>query len=127
MAYKKAFTVAMKIFDVTKRFPKEELFGLTDQIRRCSRSVCANIAEAYRKRSYEKHFVSKLSDADSENTETQVWLQFAIACCYITKEEYDELFQASIEVGKLLNYMIYHPSEFQPKSIKQRNDANLIP
>lgn len=76
IAYQKAFTTAMKIFKLTKKFPKEEMFGLTDQMRRSSRAVCSNMAEGYRKRKCEAHFISKLTDADMENSETQVWLNF---------------------------------------------------
>ncbi len=74
LAYKKGFDLSMKIQELSKSFPKEETYSLTDQIRRSSRSVCANIAEAYRKRRYKRHFISKLSDSDVENSETQVWL-----------------------------------------------------
>lgn len=84
-----AFKLAMEIFETSKKFPKEEMYSLTDQIRRASRSVCTNIGEGYRKRLYQKHFVSKTSDADMENTETQVWLQFAFACKYISIEEFE--------------------------------------
>ena len=80
LAYQKSFTLAMKLFQITKLFPKEEMYSLTDQIRRSSRSVPANIAEAYRKREYPKHFHSKLTDSDAENSETQVWLEFALQC-----------------------------------------------
>ncbi|HET8803106.1 MAG TPA: four helix bundle protein, partial [Aequorivita sp.] len=73
LAYQKGFTLAMEILEISKTFPKEETYSLVDQIRRSSRSVCANIAEAYRKRRYEKHFISKLTDSDAENSETQVW------------------------------------------------------
>jgi four helix bundle protein len=113
LVYKKAFALAMEIFHLTKRFPQEEKFSLTDQIRRSSRSVCSNIGEAYRKRQYPKHYVSKLSDSDAENTETQVWLDFSVACEYITKDEYDDLIFKSEEVGKLLYYMIDNPNKFR--------------
>lgn len=89
--YKLAFETAITIYKLTKEFPKEELYSLTDQIRRSSRSVCANIAEAFRKRKYEKHFVSKLSDAEAEAAETQVWFEFAIEHAYISKEIFLEL------------------------------------
>ena len=89
--YKLAFEVAMEIFEITKSFPKEETYSLTDQIRRASRSVCANIAEAYRKRLYPAHFVSKASDADTENSETGVWLDFSVACQYVSQEKYKTL------------------------------------
>ena len=90
-AYQIAFKLAMEIYEMTKTFPVDEKYSLTDQIRRSSRSVCANIGEAYRKRRYPKHFISKLSDSDSENTETQVWLDFSLSCKYIKREMYDEL------------------------------------
>ncbi len=112
-AYQKAFGLAMKIFEITKAFPKEERYALTDQIRRSSRSVCANIAESYRKRLYLKHFIAKLSDADMENSETSVWIDFALACKYITKETKDELNKESKEVGMLLGYMIQYPEKFK--------------
>jgi len=114
-AYQKGFQLAMKVFEVTKTFPKEERFALIDQIRRSSRSVCSNLAEGYRKRLYVKHFVAKLSDADMENTETQVWLDFALSCTYISKDVYDTLLEESLEVGKLLGYMIQNPEKFRNK------------
>lgn len=113
IVYQKAFKLAMEIFKLTKYFPVEERYSLTDQIRRASRSVCANIGEAYRKRRYEKHFISKLSDSDAENTETQVWLDFSLSCKYIEKGKYDELKLQSEEVGKLLNFMINKPEKFR--------------
>lgn len=116
LAYQKAFSVAMKIFKITKRFPKEEMFGLTGQMRRSSRSVCSNLAEGYRKRRYEAHFISKLSDADMENSETQVWVDFALACEYITEEEFNDLYNDTEEGGRLLSYMIENPKKFLPKS-----------
>lgn len=112
MAYEKGFRLAMHIFEVSKSFPKEERYSLTDQIRRSSRSVCANIAEAYRKRRYEKHFISKLTDADSENSETFVWLQFAQTCDYISIEQEQDLMEQNQEVGKLIHYMINNPGKF---------------
>ncbi|WNH10185.1 four helix bundle protein [Thalassobellus suaedae] len=112
LAYQKGFDLAMNIFHMTKEFPKSEMFGLTSQMVRSSRSVCSNIAEGYRKRSYEKHFKSKLSDADSENSETQLWLDFAVACDYISKEKKTELQHKSEEIGKLLNYMMNNPDKF---------------
>ena len=89
--YREAFAAAMKIFETSKSWPKEERYSLTDQIRRSSRSVCSNIAEAWRKRRYQAHFISKLSDADGEAAETQAWLDFARESGYITQEEYAEL------------------------------------
>src|SRR5687768_4123605 len=104
--YRKAFELAMAIFNVSKKFPKEERYSLTDQIRRSSRSVAVSVAEAYRKRDYEAYFVSKTSDADMENSETQVWLSFALSCEYIINQEFEDLVTRSEEVGRLLHHMI---------------------
>lgn len=112
LAYKKAFDLAMEIYELSKSFPLEEKYSLTDLIRRSSRSVCANIAEAYRKRRYPNHFISKLTDSDAENSETNVWLEFAFECNYITKEIYQKLSVKNIEIGKLINYMINNPGKF---------------
>jgi len=112
LAYKKSFALAMKIFSISKSFPKEEKYSLTDQIRRSSRSVSANIAEAYRKRRYPKNFISKLTDSDAENSETQTWLEFALECKYIEQVHFDEFIKESEEVGKLINYMINNPVKF---------------
>jgi four helix bundle protein len=116
LAYKKGFDVAMEIFELTKNFPKEELYSLTDQIRRSSRSVTITIAEAYRKREYPKYFHSKLTDADAENSETQGWLEYALACKYISQEIHDSILEKSNEVGKLINFMILNPGKFGSKS-----------
>ena len=115
--YKKAFSLAMEIFRASKKFPAEEKYSLTDQIRRSSRSVCATIGEAYRKRQYKAHFVSKSSDADMENTETRVWLDFALACEYVNKETWESLDERAIEIGKLLNHMIENPEKYFTKKI----------
>lgn len=115
LAYKKAFTLAMDIFELSKSFPKEERYSLTDQIRRSSRSVCVNVSEAYRKRQYPLHFISKLSDADMENSETRVWLDFAIACKYLRDDEYEKFLQQNQEIGKLINFMMKHPEKFGSK------------
>lgn len=111
LAYKKSFELSMAIFEMTKTFPKEEKFSLTDQIRRSSRSVSANIAEATRKKRYVNHFISKLTDSDSENAETQTWLEYSLACNYISGEEFNKLTNLSLEVGKLINYMINNPDK----------------
>jgi len=116
--YKKAFSLAMEIFNISKSFPKAETYSLTDQIRRSSRSVCSSIAEAYRKRRYEAHFISKTSDADMENSETQVWLDFSFECRYINNELYNDLLIKSEEVGKLLNHMIENPEKYLTNSDK---------
>ncbi|MEL0650071.1 four helix bundle protein [Algibacter sp. TI.3.09] len=112
LAYQKGFDLAMEIFHLTKSFPNSEQYALISQIVRSSRSVCSNIAEGYRKRQYEKHFKSKLSDADSENSETQLWLDFALACDYISKEKRQELQYKSEEIGKLINYRMKNPEKF---------------
>lgn len=114
-AYKKSVDLSMKIFKISKAFPKEEIFSLTDQIRRSSRSVSAAIAEAYRKRDYPKHYASKLTDADAENSETQVWLEYAFRCEYIAQEVFEERMMDSEEVGKLINFMILNPGKFGVK------------
>lgn len=112
IAYQKSFTLAMQIFEVTKNYPTGERYSLTDQIRRSSRSVSANIAEAYRKRDYPRHFHSKLTDSDAENSETQVWLEYSLRCGYITEILFLDLINSSEEVGKLINYMILNPYKF---------------
>ena len=115
LAYQKAFDLAMSIFEISKTFPTEETYSLTDQIRRSSRSVCTNISEAYRKRMYPKDFVSKLTDADGENSETITWLDFALACNYITDKDFAKFGKEGTEIGKLINYMINNPEKFGVK------------
>jgi len=117
-AYKKAFELAMDIFQLTKNFPSDEKFSLTSQIRRSSRSVCSNISEAYRKRIYRAHFISKTSDADMENSETQVWLDFSLKCNYFTDEIYNKLFRKCGEIGRLLNHMQENPEKYLRKNEK---------
>jgi four helix bundle protein len=112
LLYKKSFSLAMEIYAVTKRFPKEETYSLTDQIRRSSRSVNICAIEAYRKRRFPNHFVSKLTDVDMENSETQRWLEFSLTCNYITKETYDDLFLQTDEIGRITQYMINNPEKF---------------
>ncbi|HBL80621.1 MULTISPECIES: four helix bundle protein [Aequorivita] len=112
IAYQKSFDLGMAIYNVSKSFPKEETYSLTDQIRRSSRSVSANIAEAYRKRKYPRHYISKLTDSDGENSETSVWLDYAFACEYLNENLYKELTQENIEIGKLINFMINNPGKF---------------
>jgi four helix bundle protein len=115
LAFKKGFLLAMKIFEASKSFPSEEKYSLIDQIRRSSRSTCANIGEGYRKRRYPAHFISKLSDADMENTETQVWIEFSSSCGYISESTKTEWDQDSIEIGKLIGYMMANPEKFGSK------------
>src|SRR5271166_6532078 len=107
--YRKAFTTAMSIFHLSKTFPKEETYSLTDQVRRSSRSVCANLAEAWRKRRYQAAFSSKLSDAEAEAAETQVWLEFAVKCGYLEPGAARPLYQAYDEVLRTIVGMINHP------------------
>lgn len=113
--YQLAYKLAMQIFDVSKTFPKEEKYSLTDQIRRASRSVCSNIAEGYRKRIYPNHFKSKMSDADAETSETMVWLDFARDCKYISKDIHSLLYSRYERVGKMLGNMIKNPKKFLPR------------
>ena len=106
--YKKAFEMAMQIFELSKKFPKEETYSLTDQIRRSSRSVCANLAEAWRKRRYEAAFISKLSDAETEAAETQTWLEFAVACGYLVADKSRALYDTYNKILATLVGMINH-------------------
>jgi four helix bundle protein len=112
IAYQKAYKLALDIFQVTKKFPAEEKYSLTDQIRRSSRSVCANFVEAYRRRKYKSYFLSKLNDSETENTETQVWLDFSKDFNYITIDEYNDFKSRNNEVGKLIWYMVQNPDKF---------------
>ena len=110
--YQLAFVKAMEIYTISKLFPVEEKYSLTDQIRRSSRSVCANLAEAFRKRRYPKNFVSKLSDCEAEAAETQVWLDFALACDYITIEDYEKLYKEYDMIIGMLVRMIVEPEKW---------------
>jgi four helix bundle protein len=112
--YQLAYKLAMEIFSETKRFPDDERFSLTSQIRRSSRSVAANIAEGFRKRQYPNMFVSKLVDSDAEATETQVWLDFARDCGYLSSARHKQLTSAFEEVGRMLNGMMSDPEKFKP-------------
>ena len=113
IAYQKAFALAIEIYELTKKIPPEEKYSLTDQVRRSSRSVCTNFVEAYKRKRYKDYFVSKLNDAETENAETQVWLEFALACKYIPKEYYTELTTKNDEVAKMILYMINNPDKFR--------------
>ena len=113
--YKRAFEVAMRIFNVTKSFPKEERYSLVDQMRRSSRSVCANLAEAWRKRRYEAAFISKLSDSEAEAAETQVWIQFAVECDYLERDSATPLYTEFDEIIAMLVHMINHPNDWTIK------------
>ena len=112
MAYKKGYALAMRVFKLSKAFPAEERFALTSQMRRASRSVCLNLREAWAKRRYEAHFVSKLTDCDGENAETDSCLDFALDCGYLTAAEHEELTALSAEVGRLLGSMLLQPGKW---------------
>ncbi len=112
LVYRKAFDAAMKIFEVSKTFPREELFSLTDQIRRSSRSVCTNLSEAWRKRRYRAVFVNKLSDSGQEAAETQTWLEFSLACNYMGKQAYEKLFNEYEEIFAMLHSMTEKADRF---------------
>ena len=118
IVYKKAFEHAMKIFQLTKTFPKEEQFSLTDQIRRSSRSICTNIGEAWRKRRYPPHFVSKLTDSDAEASETMIWLDFALECGYLDAQVHKKLSSEYEQIGRMLGAMISRPEKFCYKVTK---------
>jgi len=112
MVYKKARAVARKIFNSSKAFPKEELYSLTDQVRRSSRSIGAQIAEAWAKKRYEKHFVSKLSDADGEQLEIQHWIETAEDCGYLSSSQASEITDELSEIGRMLNSMMSKADRF---------------
>ena len=112
IVYQKAYVPAMRIFDFTKLFPPEERFALTSQIRRSSRSVSMNLREAWAKRRYEAHFISKLTDCDAENSETDTSLDFARDCGYVSEDVHRELSGLSDEIGRMLGEMIRSPNKF---------------
>lgn len=110
--YKKAYQLSMRIFEISERFPIEEKFALTSQIRRSSRSICLNLREAWAKRRYKAHFISKLTDCDGENAETDSSVDFAFDCGYISEGEHFELSELCGEIGKMLGKMINSPDHF---------------
>ena len=110
--YQKALDAAMSVFELSKGFPKTETYSLTDQVRRSSRSICTNLAEAWRKRRYEKAFISKLSDAEGEAAETQVWLEFAVRCEYAPREQARPLYDSYEEIIKMIVAMIKAPEKW---------------
>lgn len=114
--YQLAFESAAQIHEVTKKFPSEEKFSLTDQIRRSSRSVCANIAEAWRRRKYPRNFVSKLTDSDSEATETSVWLDFALHFGYLTPDQHKKLSDHYDHICSQLSIMMSEPNKWTPRT-----------
>jgi len=119
-----AYRLAMEIYELSKTFPREERYSLTDQIRRSSRSVAANIAEGYRKRQYPNAFANKMSDADGEATETQVWLDVSNDCKYINKETHQRLISDYKEVGSMLGNMMSNPEKFKPRQSLPTAAAN---
>jgi four helix bundle protein len=123
--YQMAFQAAMEIFRLSKGFPPDERYALTDQIRRCSRAVCANLSEAWRKRRYEAAFVAKLSDVEAEASETQTWLEFAVECGYLAADVAREIYQTYNNIlGKLVN-MINNPSPWLlPAKTQRRNSSS---
>ena len=122
--YKLARQLSREIFKLTKSFPKEEKYSITSQIRRSSRSVGAQIAEAWSKRRYRRHFISKLTDADAEQQETQHWIETARDCDYLTKEKCDDLLNRYSSVGKMLNSMILKSAQFCSSSNLKRTIDN---
>jgi four helix bundle protein len=114
--YQKAYALSMEIFRLSKHWPSDERYSLTDQIRRSSRSVCANLREAWSKRKYEAHFLSKLSDCDGENGETDTWLDYARDCGYISLEVHDHLASECRAVGAMLGAMLKNPTPFLVKT-----------
>jgi len=113
--YQMAFQAAREIRIISLKFPKEETYSLTDQIRRSSRSVCINIGEGYRKRIYPKHFTSKMTDADGEATETSIWLDFALDCEYIDSNTHKTIQEKYTKIGRMLYSMALNPEKFLPK------------
>lgn len=111
IVYQLAFRVSMEIYSLTRKFPKEEVYSLTSQILRSSRSVCANLSEAFRKRIYEKAFISKLTDSEGEAAETQTWLDYSIACGYISEEIYEKLLAEYEKIIGMLVNMHKHPEK----------------
>jgi len=110
--FRLAFELAMEIFEISKRFPKEETYSLTDQVRRSSRSVCICLLEAYRKKGYPAHFIAKVTDSDMENSETSGWLDFALSCKYVDEDLHKRLLSRNEEIGRLLNHMINNPDKY---------------
>lgn len=112
IAYQKSYRLALDIFNISKMFPADEKYGLTSQVRKSSRSVCANLAEAYRRRKYKPHFLSKLTDCEAEKTETEIWLDFSKDCNHITIKMFNDLSARNTEVRKLIYFMINNPDKF---------------
>ncbi|HZL89496.1 MAG TPA: four helix bundle protein [Pirellulaceae bacterium] len=114
--YQLGYSTAQELFELSKSFPKEEMYSLTSQMRRCSRSVCSNITEAWRKRRYEAAFVSKLNDSEAEAAETQTWIQFAVGCRYLPRDRAAQLYRKYDSILSMLVDMIAHASNWTLKS-----------
>ncbi len=125
LAYRINFRLSQEIFELSKQFPKEEMYALTDQFRRASRSIGANIAEAWGKRRYERHFVSKLTDADAERLETQHWLRTTYSCRYLSREQAEKMNEKLLEIGRLLNGMIEKSSAFVVADGRVQEDPSI--
>ena len=125
--YQAAMDAAMRIFELSKTFPPEERYSLTDQMRRCSRSVCTNIGEAWRKRRYPAHFVSKMSDSEGEAEETRVWIEFADRCKYITHEEAVSLDQTYDDILAQLVNMIVNKDDWIIGQVEKRETIDRVP
>jgi four helix bundle protein len=123
IVYQKAYALGMRVFELSKRFPPEERFALTSQIRRSSRSICLNLREAWAKRCYPAHFVSKLTDCDGENSETDAALDFAHSCEYLTDDQHHELATIYAEIGRMLGSMIRNPNPFIVDTNRSRKSA----
>jgi len=129
IVHQKARVVAKRIFEATKSFPREEMYSLTDQVRRSSRSVGAQIAEAWSKRRYEKHFVSKLTDADGEQQETQHWIDTAADCGYLTADDVGSLNRDLAEIGRMLNSMMEKADSFcgeAPRAVRESSAEYFV-
>ena len=125
IVYQKAYQIAMRLFELHSSFPAEERYALTSQIRRSSRSVCMNLREAWAKRRYEAHFISKLTDCDGENSETDTSIQFAFDCNYISAQEYASLKELNAEVGRMLGAMIQKPQKFLVTGDRARRQTDV--
>lgn len=113
--YQQAYELAMEVYKETQKFPKDERYSLTDQIRRSTRGIAANIAEGFRKRQYPKMFANKIADADGEAAETQVWLDFARDCGYLSPDRHAELLNSYQEIGRMLGKILSMPERFVPR------------
>jgi four helix bundle protein len=125
--YQMAYKLAMEIFEASKIWPKEEKYALTDQVRRSSRAVCSNLREAWAKRRYEAHFISKLTDSDGENSETSTWLDFAKDCEYLSADKHAHLVHDCQAIGSMLGAMLKNPSPFLLRVAPAHSDFRPLP